>query len=209
MSLTGLFLILFLIVHLAGNLSLLANDGGETFNAYTDFMSHNPLIQTVAKGNYLFILLHAILGIVLAVTNKKAKGGKYAVTPKNNTSWASNNMALLGILIFAFLFMHMGHFWYNFKFGDMEYTYQLADGSMVLDAYAKVNAIMSETVWMVAYLVGLAALAFHLWHGFASAFQTLGLNHKKYTPLIHGLGKVFSIVVPAGFAVLPLYIYFN
>ncbi len=208
MSLTGLFLILFLIVHLAGNLSLLSSDGGKAFNVYTDFMSNNPVIQTIAKGNYFFILLHAILGIALAVRNKQAKGGKYAVSPKNNTSWASNNMALLGTLIFAFLFMHMGHFWFQFKFGS-GLPMTTIDGVEMIDAYAKVSAIMSEPIWVIAYLIGLAVLAFHLWHGFASAFQTLGLNHKKYTPIIHAVGKVFSIAVPAGFAVLPLYLYFN
>ncbi len=208
MSLTGLFLILFLIVHLIGNLQLLSDDGGEAFNIYTDFMSHNPVIQIIAKGNYVFILAHAILGILLALKNKKAKGSKYAVTAKNKSSWASGNMALLGTLIFAFLFMHMGHFWFQFKFGSglpmVSY-----DGVEMIDAYTKVVAVMSQPIWMALYLVGLAVLAFHLWHGFESAFQTLGLRHRKYTPLISGLGKAYAILVPFGFAVLPLYIFFT
>ncbi len=208
MSLTGLFLILFLIVHLIGNLQLLSNDGGEAFNVYTDFMSHNPLIQLIAKGNYAFILIHAIVGIMLALKNKKAKGSKYAVSAKNKSSWASNQMALLGTLIFAFLLMHLGHFWFQFKFigGQPMVSY---DGGQIIDAYSKVVAVMEQPVWMILYLVGLLVLAFHLWHGFASAFQTLGLRHKKYTPLISGLGKAYAILVPLGFAVLPLYIFFT
>lgn len=208
MSLTGLFLILFLIVHLIGNLQLLQNDGGKAFNLYTDFMSHNTLIQIIAKGNYVFILLHAVLGVLLALKNKKAKNGKYAVSPKNNTSWASSNMALLGTLIFAFILMHMGHFWFQFKFGggNPMVTY---DGVEMINAYESVVAVMSNPIWMVAYLVGLLVLAFHLMHGFASAFQTLGIRHDKYTPIIKGLGTIYAILVPLGFAILPLYIYFT
>ena len=208
MSLTGLFLILFLVVHLIGNLQLLSNDGGKAFNIYTDFMSNNPVIQLIAKGNYVFILLHAILGILLALKNKSAKGSKYAVTPDNKTSWASNNMALLGTLIFAFLFMHMGHFWFQFKFGS-GLPMASYDGVEMIDAYTKVVTVMSQPIWMAAYLIGLIVLAFHLWHGFASAFQTLGLRHRKYTPIIDGLGKAYSILIPLGFAILPLYIFFT
>ncbi len=208
MSLTGLFLILFLIVHLTGNLQLLSDDGGEAFNIYTDFMSHNPLIQIIAKGNYIFILSHAILGILLALKNKKAKGSKYAVSANNKSSWASGNMALLGTLIFAFLFMHMGHFWFQFKFGS-ELPLVSYDGVEMIDAYTKVVSVMSQPLWMALYIVGLAVLAFHLWHGFASAFQTLGLRHKKYTPLISVLGKAYAIIIPLGFAILPLYIFFT
>jgi len=83
------------------------------------------------------------------------------------------------------------------------------DGGQIIDAYSKVVAVMEQPVWMILYLVGLLVLAFHLWHGFASAFQTLGLRHKKYTPLISGLGKAYAILVPLGFAVLPLYIFFT
>lgn len=209
MSLTGLFLILFLLVHLTGNLQLLSNDGGKAFNIYTDFMSHNPLIQFVAKGNYAFILLHAIVGIMLAFKNKKAKGSKYAVSAKNKSSWASNQMALLGSLIFAFLLMHMWHFWFQLKFREKLQPMVSYDGVEVVDAYSKVVGIMEQPIWAGLYLIGLLVLAFHLWHGFASAFQTLGLRHKKYTPLISGLGKAYAILVPLGFAVLPLYILFT
>ncbi len=208
MSLTGLFLILFLVVHLIGNLQLLTDDGGEAFNVYTDFMSHNPLIQLIAKGNYVFILTHAVVGILLAFKNKKAKGSKYAVNPRNKSSWASGQMALLGTLILAFMLMHLGHFWFQFKFGSglpmVNY-----DGVEMIDAYTSVSTVLSQPIWLVAYLLGLFVLSFHLWHGFASAFQTLGLRHKKYTPLISGLGKAYAILVPLGFAIIPLYIFFT
>lgn len=207
MSLTGLFLILFLVVHLIGNFQLLASDGGEAFNKYTKLMSHNPIIQLVAKGNYFFILLHAILGIVLYFKNRSAKGSKYAVGAQN-TSWASRNMALLGTLLFAFLLMHMGHFWWQFKFGS---NLPMVDygGVSMIDAYTKVVEVMTQPLWLVLYLLGLLVLAFHLMHGFSSAFQTLGLRHNKYTPIIKFVGILYSILIPLGYAIIPLYLYFS
>jgi len=211
MALTGLFLILFLVVHLLGNLQLLAGDGGVAFNEYSTFMGHNPLIQTVSIGNFFFIILHTIQGILIALTNRKAKGGKYAVASKSNVSWASKNMALLGTLILAFLLMHLGHFWYKFKFcgeGCLKMV-TMEDGTSMIDAYTSVVTVMTNPIWMVAYLVGIIVLAFHLLHGFSSAFQTLGLRHKKYTPIINGIGKLYAILIPLGYAIIPLYLYFT
>src|SRR5687768_6341998 len=102
MSLTGLFLITFLIVHLSGNLQLLADDGGESFNVYASWMSHNPFVRVISIGLYTFILLHAVQGTILAIYNRKAKAVKYKVGKPAGASWAAKNMALLGILIFAF-----------------------------------------------------------------------------------------------------------
>ena len=207
MSLTGLFLITFLIVHLLGNLQLLVDDGGVAFNAYAKFMTTNPLIKITSYGLYFFILLHTVVGIMLWSKNKSAKGSKYAVSPKGQegVTWASKNMALLGTLVFAFLLLHMGDFWWNMKMDNLGYVE--IEGEQVKDLYTKVSASFSE-LWIIgAYLVGLLALAFHLWHGFQSAFQTLGLNHPKYTPLIQGIGKVFSIVVPLVYAIIPIYFY--
>jgi len=211
MSLTGLFLILFLTVHLIGNLSLLAGDGGRAFNEYTAFMGHNPLIQTVSIGNFFFIILHTIQGILLAFANKKAKGSKYAVTPKNNTTWASKNMALLGTLVLAFILMHLGHFWYQFKFCGPDCLKHITydGGASMIDAYTSVVTVLTNPIWLICYLIGLMVLAFHLSHGFASAFQSLGLRHKKYTPIIIGLGKLYSILIPLGFAIIPLYLFFT
>lgn len=209
MSLTGLFLILFLLVHLLGNLQLLNNDGGESFNAYAYFMTHNPLIKFVSIGNYAFIVIHAILGLLLWSKNRAAKGSKYAVRSNAEVTWASKNMALLGTLILAFIFIHMGDFWFKMKFTD-----QLAMVSVegldvkVKDLYSQVAHTFSNPLMVAAYLVGLATLSFHLWHGFQSAFQTLGLNHPKYSPIIKGLGKLFAVLVPLGYAIIPLYYFF-
>jgi succinate dehydrogenase / fumarate reductase cytochrome b subunit len=212
MSLTGLFLILFLVVHLIGNLQLLYADGGEAFNAYAYFMTHNKIIKVIAYGNYFFILLHAVQGIILARKNRAARGKqKYSVnvTRATNTSPSiAKNMAILGILILAFLLLHMGDFWWATKSHNLPEQIT-ASGDAYQDLYIKVF-VSYKVLWVViAYLVGLFALALHLWHGFQSAFQTLGLNHKKYTPFIHGLGKAFSIIIPIAYAILPLYFYFS
>lgn len=208
MALTGLFLILFLLVHLIGNLQLLANDGGKAFNIYTEFMSHNALIQTISKGNFFFIILHTFQGLIIAYQNKKAKGKKYAVSSHKDTTWASRHMALLGTLILAFILMHLWHFYFTFKFGS-NYELVTLDGKEMIDAYAKVKFILTQPVWIISYLVGLAVLAFHLYHGFSSAFQTLGLRHQKYTPIINFLGKAYALLIPVGFAIIPLYLYFT
>jgi succinate dehydrogenase / fumarate reductase cytochrome b subunit len=209
MSLTGIFLILFLIVHLAGNLQLLLDDGGRSFNIYATLMSHNPFIRVISIGLYLGILLHAVQGIILALANRKAKGTVSRAGKVAGATWASKNMALLGILIFAFLCLHMGDFWWKMRFtNELTMVSYPGHAEAVQDAYSRVN-IAFQQIWIVAvYLIGVFALAVHLVHGFQSAFQTLGLNHSKYTPLIKAIGWIYSILIPTGFAIIPLYHYF-
>lgn len=211
MSLTGLFLISFLTIHLIGNLQLLKSDGGYAFNTYAYFMTNNPLIKTVSYGLYFFILLHAVQGILLAIKNKKSKGAKYMVNTYKNKTWASNNMALLGILILAFLCIHMGDFWLKMKLGRLDTisTYEGYESIAIKDLYGRVSVAYKQLWIVIVYLLGLLALGFHLLHGFASAFQSLGLNHKKYTPLIKIAGLAYSIIVPLGFAIIPIYMFFK
>lgn len=209
MSLTGIFLILFLTVHMSGNLQLLSDDGGRSFNIYAAFMSENPLIRVVSIGLYTFILLHSIQGITLALANRKAKGGKYAHGKVAGATWASKNMALLGILIFAFLCLHMGDFWVKMRFTDQltMVTYPGHDEA-VQDIYSRVNVAFQEPWIVIVYLVGVFALAVHLIHGFQSAFQTLGIAHEKYSPAINIIGWIYTVLICGGFAIMPLYHYF-
>jgi len=115
----------------------------------------------------------------------------------------------LGTLVLAFLFLHMGDFWYKMKFTDQ--LQMVAVSSLdhtVKDLYGSVKYTFGNP-WMIgAYLLGLLGLALHLWHGFQSAFQTLGISHKKYTPIIMGLGKIYSILIPLAYAIIPLYYFF-
>lgn len=209
MSLTGLFLCSFLVVHLIGNLQLLYNDNGEAFNTYAHFMTTNPVVFLLSMGLYFFILLHTVQGILLWRSNKKAKSTKYAVSTSDNASLASKNMALLGTLILAFLCIHMGDFWWKMKTGGLEMiSYEGYDYEMK-DLYKRVSAAFSELWIVVVYVLGMIALFFHLSHGFASAFQTLGLQHKKYTPIIKLIGMSFAIIIPLAFAIIPILSYFK
>jgi len=206
MSMTGLFLIMFLIVHLIGNLQLLYDDGGEAFNIYAYFMTHNPMIKTVSYGLYFFILLHAVLGIVLWLQNRGARPIKYAKATYPEASFASKRMALLGILIFAFLMLHMGDFWYKMKFTDQlaMITYDGYDYA-VKDLYVRVDTAFQETWIVVVYVIGVLALAVHLWHGIDSAFQSIGWRHKKFGRIFKIFGTSYTVIVCLGFAIIPLY----
>lgn len=210
MSLTGIFLALFLIVHLSGNLQLLKHDGGESFNIYAAFMSHNPFIRVISIGLYTFILLHAVQGIALWLYNRKSKGRYSSGGKVEGADWPARNMAFLGILIFAFLCIHMGDFWFKMRFTDQLplVSYPGHDGQ-VEDIYSRVH-IAFQNIWIVIiYVVGVIALGFHLVHGFQSSFQTLGLNHRKYTPIIKGIGWIYAILFPLGFAIIPVYHYLS
>lgn len=207
MSLTGLFLISFLTIHLIGNLAVFAKDGGLSFNTYAAFMSTNPLIHTVSYLLYAGIVLHVIIAVILYFSNSSARPVKYKVQKsKDNSSWESRSMTLLGTFILAFLIIHLKDFWWQYKYNG---GYQFAiDANGHRDIYALVVEQFKTNVALVSYLIGLVALFFHLKHGFQSAFQTLGLEHKKYTPVIKAIGLVYAIIVPLAFASMPLVIYF-
>jgi succinate dehydrogenase / fumarate reductase cytochrome b subunit len=208
MSVTGLFLILFLIVHLAGNLVLLQSPdvAGPAFNQYTEFMTTFPLIKITSYLLYFSILFHAIDGIlILSRENRNARPVQYAYSkPQNNSIWASRNMGVLGTAILLFIVLHMANFWFKYKFTELP----MGAGDLP-DMYGVVVSSFQEGWYSAIYVVSMIILGFHLWHGFESSFQTLGLNHKKYTPVIKMIGKVYSVVVPALFAIIPIYIFLN
>lgn len=211
MSLTGIFLILFLTVHLIGNLQLLAGDGGEAFNIYADFMGNNMLIQIISKGNFFFIFLHAVLGIFLWLSNKNARGSRYAVQTKANTSFTSRNMAWFGIIIFVFILIHLYQFFLQMKAPNIFDSTELVtyDGVEVRNLYKLVAATFSNIGFVIFYVISMIVIGLHLNHGFQSAFQSLGLNHKKYTPIIKALGTGYSILIPLLYAIIPIVFYFT
>lgn len=205
MSLTGLFLITFLVVHLIGNLQLLYNDGGQAFNVYAKFMTSNPFIKFTSYGLYAGILLHAIQGIILWRKNASSRPQRYAVASKSTSSFTSRNMGWLGMIVLIFILIHMYQFWFKMKIGDLGMaTY---DGVQVKDLYKLVSATYANPLFVIFYVLSMAAIGMHLWHGFGSAFQTLGLNHKKYTPFINTLGKIYAVVIPALFALIPIWMF--
>ncbi|MCB0519095.1 MAG: succinate dehydrogenase cytochrome b subunit [Saprospiraceae bacterium] len=213
MSLTGIFLILFLVVHLAGNLQLLNNDEGESFNVYSEFMAHNAIIQTISKGNFFFILLHVVIGTGLWLKNRQSRGSeRYAVqvtrATQTNAGFAKN-MWFLGVIVFVFIIVHLAQFWAVMKFGNVGSDVRMVSygGEELKDLYSLVATAFTNLGYVIFYVVCMAVIAFHLWHGFQSAFQTIGFNHPKYTPAIHFLGKAYAVLIPLGFAIIPIIFY--
>ncbi|PTM04145.1 MAG: succinate dehydrogenase [Bacteroidetes bacterium] len=208
MSLTGLFLISFLIVHLLGNLQLLdlSAEGQEQFNIYAKFMTSFPLIKITSYFLYASIVFHAVDGIYLAIQNRKARPERYAsYKPNRNSIWASRNMGLLGTIILAFIILHMSQFWYTMHWGEIGMD---ANGNKDLAAVV-IKTYQDGTAGLIMallYVIAMAAVAFHLYHGFQSAFQTLGINHNRYTPLIKKVGAAFSIIVPLAYAIIPVFV---
>lgn len=206
MSLTGLFLILFLVVHLAGNLQLLHNDGGKAFNVYAQFMTSNPLIKVIGYVNYTLILLHVVVAIILTKNNSAARGSQGYAVYRNSSTWSSRNMGILGTLILIFLVFHLQGFWWRMHNGPIDLI-NYGTGEDYKNLYLVVATAYKLWWYVLIYVVSMAVLAFHLFHGFGSAFQTLGLNHVKYNGAIKFVGVAFSIIVPVLFAAIPIVMY--
>ncbi len=203
MGLTGLFLISFLLIHVGINSLVFFNDGGVKFEAAAHFMGTNWLIRTMEVVLMLGLLLHIVDGLLLWRDNNKARPVKYAYSNASaNSKWYSRSMGLLGTLLLIFLIIHLKHFWVLSRFTD-----HITSGEETL--YNEMKEVF-ENPWVVGvYVLSMISLSYHLMHGFASAFQTLGLNHKKYTPAIKSIGYGFSIIVPILFALMPLAFHFG
>lgn len=210
MALTGLFLCLFLVGHLAGNLQLFIGgiEGQLQFNEYAKFMTSNPLVKILSYVTYISIVFHAIDGLLLTVKNKNARPVKYHnEKPSANSAWASRNMGILGTILLVFIITHMMNFWYEMHWGEIG-----VDANGNKDLHTIVIAFFKDAsmglLFTLAYVLSMLAVAFHLSHGFQSAFQSLGLRHEKYTPIIQKIGFAFALLVPLAFAAIPLYIHF-
>ena len=219
MGATGLFLITFLVVHAGINSMIFFNDGGETFNYWGHFMGSNIIIRTMEIGLMLFLLLHIVQGFALWRQNKIARPVKYAVTrPDGKSKWYSKSMGLLGTLILIFLIMHFYHFWIPSRFGGMANIQPLTETILgqeynnkpVHNLYEEMLVVFSNNlIVIIFYVLGCISLCWHLMHGFQSAFQTFGVNHKRYTPLIKTVGVAYSIGISLLFASMPVAIYFG
>lgn len=204
MSLTGLFLITFLIIHCAINSMIFLNDGGATFAHWGHFMGTNPIIRAMEIVLVLGFLFHIIDGFMLWAQNRKARPEKYRkVSHPHKSRWYSRSMGLLGTLILIFLVIHTAHFWIPNRVSQGLTNWEHGE----IDLYAKMLVVFQEPWIVIVYVLGCFSLFWHLLHGFKSAFQTLGLNHMKYNGLISFLGTAFAIVVPTIFALMPIAIY--
>jgi len=198
MSLTGLFLIVFLLVHCYINAQIFYNDGGVRFNEAAHFMGTNFVIRFVEIGLFALLIVHIVQGLMLYTHNRARRGVGYQVSAGNKTSaWYSRSMALLGTLVLLFLIIHLSKFW-----GPNRLSQTIGKGELPLYDMMKEEF---QAPWVViVYLLGCFSLAWHLVHGFYSAFQTLGLTMHRYKALVKNVGLAFSVLVPLIFALMPL-----
>jgi len=210
-ALSGLFLILFLLGHLVGNLQLFIPgvEGQTQFNKYALFMTTNPAVKILSFVTYVSILLHVFLTLYLAIKSRQARPIAYAVSSGNsNSTWSSNNMAFLGTLLLIFIIIHLKSFWYEMHFGNMPYQF-LDDGTKVKDLYLITISAFRDPIYTLFYVLSMGALALHLKHGIESAVQTIGLKFPNYEMPIKYLATFISATIPAAFASIPIYLYFK
>ena len=208
MALSALFLIFFLIIHLAVNITSLFSE--DLFNDLSHFMGTNPLIQFALQPVLIFgVVFHFVLGFVLEIKNRKSRGVKYVkYNGAVNATWMSRNMEITGGLILAFIVIHFMDFWIP----ELNTKYVLGDMSGMHDGeFRYFEELQHKFVepWRVGvYVIAFVLLALHLLHGFQSAFQSIGFNN-KYTNCLKSFGKWYSIIVPLGFIIIALFHYFS
>lgn len=194
-AVTGVFLCVFLIVHLTGNLLLFKNDGGKAFENYAEFMATNVGIRTMELVLASGFLFHIIWGFRMWLSNRGARPVKYAVNRANeNSDLTSRIMFVTGSVVFLFLVIHLKTFFVPSRF----------PGDDKVSMFELVRSAFSSPLYVVFYLVALFLLGFHLRHGFQSAFQTFGLRPGWRRP-IEAVSILFWLVIPIGFATMPLY----
>jgi succinate dehydrogenase / fumarate reductase cytochrome b subunit len=219
MGFTGIFLVLFLIVHVGLNACIWAAaydpaDQGQMFNKAAHFMGSNVLPRVLEIGLFAGFFLHIFQGYLLTLENRKKRSIGYAVSYADGSKWYSRSMAILGTLLLMFLVMHIYHFWTPSRLGGIGTVQPLEEvfynGVKHHNLYAEMkNVFVGNTIIVILYVLACGSLAYHLLHGFQSAFKTIGIHNKKINGLIHSVGVGFSIIVPLLFALMPLSFYFG
>jgi len=210
MALSALFLIFFLIMHLSVNLTSLFSE--TLFNNLSHFMGTNPMVQFLLQPILIFgVVFHFVMGFVLELKNKKATAVKYAKdNGAANSTWTSRNMIYSGLVILAFIVLHFIDFWIpelNIKYvqGDMS---GLLEGTQDFRYFEELQHKFVNPLRVLAYVGSFVLLGLHLAHGFQSAFQSMGFNN-KYTKTVKAAGKIYSIVIPAGFILVAVFHFLN
>lgn len=201
-GLSGLFLTLFVLGHVTGNLLVFV--GAEAYNKYGHALVSNPAIYLVEAVLLLMLLFHFYTAIKLTLENAAAKGSRYAVNSKTikGTPLVTKTMHHQGMIILVFIVLHL----LTFKFGDIyKVTY---DGVEIRDLFRLMVEVFQNPAYVVGYIFSMIVLMFHLSHGVSSALQTLGFNHPRYTSIINKIGWGVALYVSLGFIVQPLYLYF-
>lgn len=205
MALSGFFLLFFLLQHFIVNfLSVISADA---FNEASHFMGTNPLVQYLLQPVLLFgVIFHLAMGMRLELQNKSARPVKYAMNkPATNSNWMSRNMIFTGIMIFLFLGLHFYDFWIP------EIKDKFIDGiwDNPTKYYDHLTHKFVDPIRVGIYVLAFVFLSLHLLHGFQSAFQSVGFNHGKYTPIIKKLGNIYAILIPLGFIFIAIYHFIN
>ena len=205
MALSGFFLMFFLLQHFTINfLSLISQD---LFNNVSHFMGTNFLVQFILQPVLMLgVLFHLIMGMYLDRKNRSARPINYAMeSPSNNSSWVSRNMIVTGVMIMLFLGLHFYDFWIP------EIKVKYIDGDMSglhngeFRYWHELNHKFHDIYRVIIYCVAFVFLSLHLMHGFQSSFQTAGISHSKYTPIIKLIGYSYAIIIPTGFILIAIY----
>lgn len=209
MSIAGFFLMVFLIVHLGINLFLLpiVENHVEIFREAVHFMTSNPLIKVMEIFLFAAFIIHIIYGVILQILNWRARPVRYRIEGWSHTSYFSKFMIHTAVIVFIFLVIHMMNF-YFVKAGLTTAPQGPVDVENNHDFYHMAVNLFTNTTYSVLYILLLVVLGFHLNHAFQSAFQSLGWNHSRYTPYIKMIGNIYSIIIPLGFILIPLYFIF-
>ena len=207
---TGLFLCLFLIVHLSANCILLLPEdlARELYNSYSTTLRENALIKLVAYALYLSIIIHVVYALLVTLRNRKAKPQKYAVNhSQENSSWTSQNMGLIGAFILIFILVHLANFWARIKLGIGKEVGIDAFGHV--DVYEVTSSLFHNIYYVVFYSLLMIPLGLHLHHGLKSAFKTLGFYHKSGLKLIANIAVIYALIMSVGFGIIPFIVYFK
>ncbi len=204
MALSGLFLVFFLLQHFTINFTSLFS--AEVFNEISHFMGRNPVVQFVLQPVLIFgVVFHFIMGFILELKNRSARSVKYAKYDGGaNASWMSRNMILSGLVILAFLGLHFYDFWVP----EIAYKYINHLPEDATRYYGELAHKFESPVRTLLYVISFVFLGLHLWHGFASSFQSVGFNN-KFSVAATKFAKAFSIVIPLGFIIVAVFHFFN
>ncbi|MBT8218546.1 MAG: succinate dehydrogenase cytochrome b subunit [Bacteroidia bacterium] len=207
---TGLFLCIFLIVHLSANCILLLPEdmARGMYNSYSTLLRESPLIKIVAYLLYLSIILHVVYALIVTIKNKRAKPVGYKVSnTKENSSWASQNMGLLGVFILIFIVVHLANFWARIKLGLGEEVGTDSVGNK--DVYEVTSHLFHNIYYVLFYSLLMFPLGFHLYHGLKSAVKSLGFYHRKSLLIISKVSLIYAVIVSAMFGIIPFIVYFK
>ena len=213
MSISGLFLVLFLLFHLSMNVAAVFS--GEAYNMVCSLLGSNWYAVAATLVLAAGVVIHFVYAIILTLQNRKARGNdRYAINARpKGVEWASQNMFVLGLIVILFMLLHFSQFWYKMMFAELIGHHEVAlgsamvspqDGAAFINYYFQGNAVIT-----VLYLIWNVALWFHLTHGFWSAIQTIGWNNTIWMNRWECISKIVATVICGLFAIITIIFFLN